>query len=931
MSRLPVSGHALAPLRQLRSVDMHEVPVGVTIASLAPPAKGLLVCRIDGEWISRDSWDSLTRPGEVIEWHEFPEDRDLARGILSIAAIAILGPYGFGLQGAALIAANFVAQTAINALLPPTGPEGAGPRPQQTGDSFSTSLQGNQARIDQPIWKICGQREINPPFAAQPYFEYLPRLGDSDADPELDNDQYFYALFAVGVGNHDVVAKIGNTPITRFADVVRATYLPPGTPPTEVLANVTSAVEVSSPQVMESGRYVGGYAACAARRTCASIGIDVSAVRGLGKTAALTVTWRVEYREINDFGQVLGNWQTLANESRTAFTATPQRWSNKYDLPSPARVEVRVVRTDIQDTDPAALHEIAWIGLRAYLAEPAPLNADTAHFEVVMRASSQLSQSASRDLRLIAQAYCRTLNDDLTWSAEVHTRNWVWWCLDLITSSTWGMDKPDDRIDLQSFYDLAVQADLRQDRFDYVFDQTVSGWDAAQLIARAGRARVFRRNGVISIARDELADVPVTAFTPRNCQPGISISETLRQRRSPDGVIVEYQDYRTNEWTEIACPLPGVELSDMANPVIMRLEGIVGPKHAEREGRYEAARMLYRNRTVSLTTEMQGMLPAYMSPVAVVPDLVGYAQSGDVVDFNVGSLVMSLSEVPDWDAGELYITIIRDDGALSEAIRVIPGPTPYDVVLQSSPGFALIVDDGTRERPKFLLGPLEGSREIVKVQTIADGGVTEDGAQLYSLIGLIDDERVHTADNDLLPGPGEIQDPVGLPDNNDGTEGSGGLVVVRVLDLALYAIASSTVDTNDLAVLFEVDNAGRVRIQVEAAGSTTSSFQTGEWNLYGEIETSVAGLYEVRATLTYSFDWPDSSNSFTGTLDTWQSLDTTRSWELRNTFTSASDPRQAIRFLFIEIREAANPGVVLDSATIDLRTFFDAGLGGGGA
>ena len=34
--------------------------------------------------------------------------------------------------------------------------------------------------------------------------------------------------------------------------------------------------------------------------------------------------------------------------------------------------------------------------VRAYLAEPAPLNPDTAHFEVVMRATSQLSQSASR-------------------------------------------------------------------------------------------------------------------------------------------------------------------------------------------------------------------------------------------------------------------------------------------------------------------------------------------------------------------------------------------------------------------------------------------------------------------------------------------------------------------------------------------------------
>ena len=76
------------------------------------------------------------------------------------------------------------------------------------------------------------------------------------------------------------------------------------------------------------------------------------------------------------------------------------------------------------------------------------LNPEAAHFEVVMRASSQLSQSASRDLRLICQAYCRTLAADLTWNAEVHTRNWVWWVLDLLTSPTWGMDKPDSRIDL---------------------------------------------------------------------------------------------------------------------------------------------------------------------------------------------------------------------------------------------------------------------------------------------------------------------------------------------------------------------------------------------------------------------------------------------------------------------------------------------------
>lgn len=929
MNVQPVSGHATSPFQQLKSSDMLPVELGVPIASLAPKTQGLLLCRVNGQWLARQSWESLTLPGDVIEWYEVPQDRDVLRTALSLAAIAVLGPYGFGLQGAALIAANLAAQLAINALLPPVGPEQQA-RPQQTGDAFSTSLAGNEARIDQPIWKICGQREINPPFACQPYFEYRPRGGDSDADPDLDNDQYFLVLFAVGIGNYDVVAKIGNTPITRFGDVVRATYLPPGALPTEVEANVTSAVEVSSAQVLESSRYVGGYAACAARRTCKAIGVDVSAVRGLGKTGPLTVTWRVEYREINDFGQVLGNWTTLANETRTAFTATPQRWSDRYVLPTPARVEVRLVRTDVQDTDPAALHEIAWIGLRAYLNEPALLNQDTAHFEVVMRASSQLSQSASRDLRLIVQAHCRTLNEDLSWGSEEHTRNWVWWCLDLLTSPTWGMNKPDDRIDLQSFYDLAVQADQRQDRFDYVFDSTVSGWDAAQLIARAGRSRVFRRNGVISIARDELADVPVTAFTPRNCQPGISISETLRQRRSPDGVIVEYQDHRTNEWTEIECPIPGVELTDMAYPVHMRLEGIVGATHAEREGRYEAARMLYRNRTVSLTTEMQGMLPAYLSPVAVVPDLIGYAQSGDVVDFNTGSLVMNLSEAPDWDAGDLYITFIKDDGTLTDPTRVTPGPTAYDVMLPSAPSFTLVTDDGTRERPKFLLGPLEGSRELVKVQNISDGGLSEDGAQLFALVGVIDDERVHTADNDLLPGPGETQDPVGLPDDSGGVDTGGGtLVVPRILDRDVYAVSTETGYSADLVARVSFQNNGKLQVYTAQQFGSGAFFASGEWNLYGEIEVSSAADFEIRATLLLSGDG-DSPVTFTGTIGSWQSLSTTRVWELTTGYVSPGSTRSAIRQVRFEIRDVATSSV-LDSGVIDMRTFFDAGLGGGGA
>lgn len=901
------------------------MPLGVPLRDLAPrDVSGLLVCRVNGEWLLRESWESLTLDGDVIEWHDMPQDRDALRGVLTIASLFI--PQLFALQGFAAFAAVAASQIAINILLPPVGPERIA-RAQQTGDAFSTSLQGNEARLDQPIWKICGHREITPPYACQPYFEYRPRPGDSDADPDLDNDQYFFALFAVGIGNHDVVAKIGNTPITRFGDVLLAQYLAPGVQPSQVLANVVTAVEVSS-QILESGRYVGGFVACRARSVCSAVGVDITATRGLGKTGALTVTWRVEYRVINDFGQVLSSWQTLANETRTAFTATPQRWSVKYELGSDAaRVEVRIVRTDVQDTDPAALHEIAWTGLRGYLAEPALLNPHAAHFEVVMRASSQLSAQASRDLRLIAQAHVRSLNSSLAWQIEAHSRNWVWWVLDLLTSSTWGINKPDDRIDLQSFYDEAVKADARQDRFDYVFDSTVNAWEAAQLIARAGRCRIFRRNGVISIARDEFVDVPVTAFSSRNCLPGISISEALPGRNSPDGVIVEYQDHRTNEWTEIVCPIPGFELSDVSNPVFKRLDGIIGATHAEREGLYEAASLLYRSRTATWSTEMQGMIPAYMSPVYLQPDIVGYGQTGDVCFYDAGALLMELSEVPDWDAGELTIRFILDDGTLSDPVSIAPGPNPYEVTLATTPSGAISWESGERERTKFILGTEIGSTELVKIGAIADGGRSEDGAQIFDLMGIIDDERVHLADNALLPGPGVIQDPVGLPDDSEGEGGGGLLVVPRILDASIYDVTDSTVYSGDLRCTVTFGATGLLTYATLASSLYLPPTPVGQWNLYGEIEPTLADDYEIRATLLTSVDG-GSPVTFTGTVGSWEALGTARTWELTTDYVDPSTDRAAIRILFFEIREIAVPDVILESGTIDLRTFIDAPTGG---
>jgi len=309
-----------------------------------------------------------------------------------------------------------------------------------------------------------------------------------------------------------------------------------------------------------------------------------------------------------------------------------------------------------------------------------------------------------------------------------------------------------------------------------------------------------------------------------------------------------------------------------------------------------------------------------MSPVAVVPDLVGYAQSGDVVEFDTGTLVMGLSEVPDWDAGDLYITLMRDDGTLADPIRVTPGPTPYDVTLASSPGFTLVMDDGTRERPKFLLGPLEGSRELVKVQNISDGGLTEDGAQLFALVGLIDDERVHTADNDLLPGPGEIQDPVGLPDEG-GPEPGESLLIPRLLDRVVFGQTTSGTSTDVIYARYKLGATGLLTTSERFGVTTTYS---NEWMLYGEVESSQAALFEVRATIVSS-DSIGSSETFTGPIDTWTQLGVDVEWALD--YPTPASGSTARRLLFIEIREIST-GIVLDSATIDLTVTVITEVGG---
>lgn len=867
-------------------VSVREFPADVIIKDTMPAGGGVRLCRVDGGpgYVSREHWGCALRAGSIVEWIDYPGDADgVAEGLQWVVAIvaAIYGYYG-----------PLISVIATNVIQIAAG-QGSAAQVQSDKDAsstYSTTISGNQARLYNVIPKICGRHQTFPPFAGTPYNEY-----------DDNNEQYIYAVLTLGIGNHTIERTlIDDTDINQFQDVLTCTYLPPGTLPTIARANVITSPEVAGQDLLPSLR-VGGYSACGPKQVAEAVGIDIMMPRGggiqdasSGDLSGLEVSWRVDVCALNEFGVRISPYVTLATETRTVADREPQRWTYTYELDPPIRPMIRIQRLSGKSSNNLHLNDLVWAGMRAYLEGAAPLNPDAAHFEVIMRSSKQLSGTSQNRISVIANALVRQVMPDGTFGAEIASRNPADWFADLATSTTWGEGLDVSEVDMATIATLRQTWEDRQDRFDYVFDTSLDAENAYQVIAGAGRARSFRRGGVRTLARDQLVTLPRTAFTTRNCEPGSMVfMEEFPQLDMPDGVIIEYWDKSAwNYGLPIECPCPGV--TSMVNPVRMRKVGITGRIHATREGIYEAAKIAYRRQSVQATTEMQGTLPAFLTAVRWQSELTRW-KSGDVVEWDAGTRTMRLTEPPTFGMFPPSIVLIDDQGFPSEPIAVIPGATPYEVVLETDPTFTPSTDSGFRERTKYMLGVMADDELLVKMSAIGDGG-QKDGAQLFDISAFVDDARIHTADNHLLPAPGEIQDPidptVDIPD--DGSD-----EIIILTNHALVGWGVSTI----MASRFRLQSNGEAHgfYDGDGSGAFIGNFPN-EWLYSQPNSTDITGRFEVRATLM-------SGSLDTGDVDVWQNLSVTREWTSYDA-----------RFL-VEIRDVATE-TVQDSAIIYLNAYL---------
>lgn len=515
-----------------------------------------------------------------------------------------------------------------------------------------------------------------------------------------------------------------------------------------------TASGTDSAQACNIDTFLGPFVASAAGSTSNYLAFDFILPRGLyyyetdGSLSTRNVTAEMWARAIDDSGTPTGAWTNISGLGLdfTAATTTPQRQSVKHGVGT-ARYEVMVRRTDVKDTSTSAGHELLWGSARAYL--PGSQNyGNVTMLALRMRASNSLSQAASRKINAIVNRKLPIWNGT-TWSAPTVTRS-IAWALADIARAAYGGKRADARIDLAGLLALDAIWTARGDRFDGIFDSTMTVWEAQQQVAKAGRAIPVEQGGVLRYVRDGAQTLPVAMFTTRNIVRGsLKIDYTMPSDETADAIDVEYFDSGVWQPRTVRAALPG---SAEANVAKLKLFGVTGRDHAWREGMYMAAANRYRRRHVSFSTEMDGFIPTLGDLIALQHDVPSWGQAGEVTAYD-GVTAVTTSEPLDWSAGGAHVIAFRKrDGSVDGPYVATAGATANDVVI-ASPS-AAIYTGGAAERTHYAFGPTDA--QYIEARMVSARPRSDSQADL---VAVIESDFVHTAETGAIPGASAWQLP----------------------------------------------------------------------------------------------------------------------------------------------------------------------------
>lgn len=479
------------------------------------------------------------------------------------------------------------------------------------------------------------------------------------------------------------IVLAGTTYITPSIDIE---FIEPGGKVTIFPDNVVTSDEVSgqelfAPNDEEFSGAIGPYTTNPPGTTTNKLLFDFVFQQGIGryddqgKLGNYSVSWRIEYRSVDDLGNGTSEWATLADLSYSdpagKGTPTPQRLTYTYDV-TPARYQVRVVRTSDTTGDGKTLDSLVWGALRAML--PGTYTYPISCIALSIKATNTLTQGASQQFSSIVTRklplYDRATR---TWSGEVPTRSWAA-AVSSVCRSQWGGRLADSSIDLDTLWAIDERLQAKGWHYDAYIDGAYLVWTLLNEMCQS-QCVIPRLVGPVLSFVEDRANRPATfALTPRNIvRNTFGVTYVTWSDETPDDVTIEYLDADAGfQQRDVTATLPE---SESEEPASLSILGITDRDHAHDVAVAYAAHNRWQRVVVECQTEALGRLINKGDICSVAHPRFRNTAAGAVKDWDEATLSLTLELdmgrlYPDGYDGDIYLSLTKPEGGIWGPCRI---------------------------------------------------------------------------------------------------------------------------------------------------------------------------------------------------------------------------------------------------------------------
>ena len=317
-----------------------------------------------------------------------------------------------------------------------------------------------------------------------------------------------------------------------------------------------------------------------------------------------------------------------------------------------------------------------------------------------------------------------------SWTNGV-TRNPIWAMVEILRRP-WGANLRDDQIDLEAMYIAAEQADAAGETFDWVFNQSMTVWEAIKVCCSVCRCTPIMNGGLVSVVRDVPQYVPVALFNSENIhQNSFKIQRRVFNNEAHDGLKATYLDQVTWQNETVLATLD-TQLG--YNPKTINLRGVSDRDQAQKMANYLWASEHYNREIVKFKTTYSAISLTYGDLIKVSTDIADWGQSGQIEQIELGRIFTSSEPFVFTDFVDHNITFRDKLGGVYGPFLVVPyasNPPVYEDIYKCELAAVGAVDETKIPvnddvlKPQYIFGEVNKDGTICKINKISNQGIDE--------------------------------------------------------------------------------------------------------------------------------------------------------------------------------------------------------------